>query len=60
MLVNPGLVRETLHESRLDMRTEYEANDQADSYWNVRRLFGTVHACNIHPPIMPPILTARC
>jgi hypothetical protein len=60
MLVNPGLVRETLRESRLDMRTEDEANDQADSCWDVRRLFCTVHACNIHPPIMPPILTARC
>jgi hypothetical protein len=31
MLVNPGRVRETLRESRLKMRTEDEADDQADS-----------------------------
>jgi hypothetical protein len=42
------------------MRTEDEANDQADSCFGQAAVLHCLRACDIHPPIMPPIFTARC
>jgi hypothetical protein len=60
MLVKPGLVREALRESRMDMRTEDESNDQADSCSKVRLLLCKVQAAvtYIHPSCHPSSLRA--
>jgi len=43
------------------MRTEDEANDETNSYTDCQPSFPlSSRPHNIHPPIMPPILTASC